>query len=55
MTNNCPIGIFDSGIGGLSIYKHIKKTLPNENTVYLADNLNTPYGKKSKEQIKFGN
>ena len=51
MTNNCPIGIFDSGIGGLSIYKQIKKILPNENTVYLADNLNAPYGKKSKEQI----
>ena len=51
MTKNSPIGIFDSGIGGLSIYKQIKKMLPNENTVYLADNLNAPYGKKSKEQI----
>ena len=51
MTNNYPIGLFDSGIGGISIYNEIKKTLPNESTIYLADNLNTPYGKKTKEEI----
>ena len=37
MANNYPIGLFDSGIGGISIYNEIKKTLPNESTIYLAD------------------
>lgn len=46
------IGIFDSGIGGLSVYETIKNTLPNENLIYLADELNCPYGTKSKEEVK---
>lgn len=46
-----PIGIFDSGVGGTSIWKEIQKLLPNENTVYLADSKNAPYGAKSKEEI----
>lgn len=46
-----PIGIFDSGVGGTSIWKEIQKLLPNENTIYLADSKNAPYGEKSKEQI----
>lgn len=49
--NNNPIGIFDSGVGGTSIWKEIVKFLPNENTIYLADNKNAPYGKKSAEEI----
>ncbi|MFL2638620.1 MAG: glutamate racemase [Flavobacteriaceae bacterium] len=48
---NSPIGIFDSGIGGISIFEEIKKVLPNENIIYLADNFNSPYGKKSKNLI----
>ncbi|MDA9572585.1 glutamate racemase [Flavobacteriaceae bacterium] len=51
MANNHPIGLFDSGIGGISIYNEIKKTLPLENTIYIADNLNAPYGKKNEEEI----
>jgi len=51
MANNYPIGLFDSGIGGISIYNEIRKTLPNESTIYLADNLNAPYGKKSEKEI----
>lgn len=51
MANNCPIGLFDSGVGGISIYNEIRKTLPKESTIYLADNLNAPYGKKSKKEI----
>lgn len=50
MTNN-PIGLFDSGIGGTSIWKEIHELLPNENTIYLADSKNAPYGQKSKEEI----
>ncbi|MGV1010997.1 MAG: glutamate racemase [Flavobacterium sp.] len=51
MTNNNPIGLFDSGIGGTSIWKEIHHLLPNENTIYLADSKNAPYGQKTKEEI----
>jgi len=51
MTNNNPIGLFDSGIGGTSIWKEIHELLPHENTLYLADSKNAPYGQKSKEEI----
>ncbi|MGS2727561.1 glutamate racemase [Psychroserpens sp. BH13MA-6] len=46
-----PIGIFDSGIGGTSIFKEIHALLPNEDTIYLADSKNAPYGGKSKQDI----
>lgn len=46
-----PIGIFDSGLGGLSICKEIVNVLPNESIIYLADSANTPYGEKNKEEI----
>ncbi|MBK5210434.1 MAG: glutamate racemase [Flavobacteriaceae bacterium] len=48
---NKPIGIFDSGIGGTSIWKEVVKLIPNENTIYLADSKNAPYGEKSSEEI----
>lgn len=51
MENNNPIGLFDSGIGGTSIWKEIHDLLPNEDTIYLADSKNAPYGQKSKEEI----
>ncbi len=46
-----PIGIFDSGVGGTSIWKEIVQLLPMEDTLYLADSKNAPYGTKSKEEI----
>lgn len=46
-----PIGLFDSGIGGTSIWKEIHSLLPNEDTIYLADSKNAPYGQKSKDEI----
>lgn len=49
--NSLPIGIFDSGVGGTSIWKEIIALLPNEDTIYLADSINAPYGEKSKEDI----
>ncbi|SNR70832.1 glutamate racemase [Lutibacter flavus] len=49
--NNQPIGLFDSGIGGTSIWKEVVKLLPNENTIYLADSKNAPYGEKTTEEI----
>ena len=51
MRNSQPIGIFDSGIGGTSIWKEINLLLPNENTIYLADSANAPYGNQSPEKI----
>ncbi|WP_298532781.1 glutamate racemase [uncultured Algibacter sp.] len=45
------IGIFDSGVGGTSIWKEIKALLPNENSIYLADSKNAPYGPKGKDTI----
>ncbi|WP_378185674.1 glutamate racemase [Aquimarina sp. W85] len=46
-----PIGIFDSGIGGTSIWKAIVNLLPMEDTIYLADSYYAPYGKRSKDEI----
>lgn len=51
MHNPNPIGLFDSGIGGTSIWREIHNLLPNENTIYLADSKNAPYGIKTKEEI----
>jgi len=48
---NKPIGIFDSGVGGTSIWKEINDSLPNESTLYLSDSSNAPYGNKSKKEI----
>ena len=50
-SDNRPIGVFDSGIGGLTVLKEIWKALPNESTVYFGDNGRTPYGTKSHETI----
>ena len=47
-----PIGIFDSGIGGLTVANAIKKVLPNENIVYYGDTEHLPYGEKSKKAIQ---
>ncbi|UGS21454.1 glutamate racemase [Flavobacterium cyclinae] len=51
MIQNNAIGLFDSGIGGTSIWKEVHSLLPNENTIYLADSINAPYGLKTKEEI----
>lgn len=51
MSNNNPIGLFDSGVGGTSIWKEVNALLPNESTIYLADSKNAPYGQKTKEEI----
>lgn len=45
------IGIFDSGVGGLSVFREIRKLLPEERYVYFSDNAHCPYGEKSKEYI----
>jgi glutamate racemase len=49
---NAPIGIFDSGIGGLTVVKEVMRQLPNENIIYLGDTARVPYGTKSDRTIK---
>lgn len=49
---NSAIGVFDSGLGGLTVVKEIIKLLPNEDTVYLGDTARVPYGTRSNEIIK---
>lgn len=51
LDSNQPIGIFDSGVGGLTIAKAIKNILPNENFIYFGDTKHLPYGDKSREAI----
>lgn len=51
MKKGQPIGIFDSGVGGTSIWKEIHQLLPLEHTIYLADSKNAPYGEKPREEI----
>jgi glutamate racemase len=46
-----PIGIFDSGVGGLSVWQEIDNLLPNESVVYYADNANCPYGEKTQDEV----
>lgn len=46
-----PIGMFDSGVGGLTVLKELRKQNPNENIIYLGDTKRFPYGSKSKESI----
>lgn len=50
--NNRPIGIFDSGVGGLSVLSAIHQLMPNENLIYVADSEHTPYGDKSAPEIE---
>lgn len=47
-----PIGLFDSGVGGLTVLASMQKILPNENIIYIGDNCHCPYGDKTKEQLK---
>jgi len=49
--NNNPIGILDSGIGGITVLKEILKILPNENYIYYSDSIHNPYGEKTKEEV----
>jgi len=51
MSNKNPIGLFDSGVGGTSIWKEVHALLPNESSIYLADSKNAPYGQKTQEEI----
>lgn len=51
MNNSQPIGFFDSGVGGTSIWREVHQLLPLENSIYLADSKNAPYGEKPVDEI----
>ena len=51
MNNELPIGIFDSGIGGLTVAREIRRVLPNEDLIYLGDTARVPYGTKSPSTV----
>ncbi len=46
-----PIGVFDSGVGGLSVWRELVKLMPNEDVIYVADSANCPYGNKSQDEV----
>lgn len=52
MPSKDPIGIFDSGIGGLSVLSHIRALLPSEDLIYVSDSLHLPYGSKNADFVK---
>lgn len=52
ITADSPIGVFDSGVGGLSVLRHLLHILPNERYVYLGDTARVPYGNKSPETVQ---
>ncbi|HEY4521919.1 MAG TPA: glutamate racemase [Candidatus Paceibacterota bacterium] len=52
MNETRPIGVFDSGVGGLSILRELKKIMPHENYIFVADQLNVPYGEKTQKELE---
>ena len=50
-SKNAPIGVFDSGVGGLTVVREIMRQIPNEKIVYFGDTARVPYGSKSKDTI----
>jgi glutamate racemase len=52
LNNSRPIGIFDSGVGGLTVLRAVRQRLPRENIIYLGDTARVPYGTKSRETIE---
>lgn len=51
MSNNSPIAVIDSGVGGISVLKELVELMPNENFIYFGDNKNAPYGTKSADEV----
>ena len=50
--NNNPIGIYDSGFGGLTVWREVRRALPGESLVYLGDGKNCPYGSRPEEEVR---
>src|SRR5713226_5043500 len=51
MNNTLPLGLFDSGVGGLTVLREVAKQLPSEPTLYFGDTARVPYGSKSRDVI----
>ena len=49
--NEAPIGVFDSGVGGLTVFRGVMRQIPNERIIYFGDTARVPYGSKSKETV----
>ena len=52
LNQHAPIGLFDSGVGGLSVYQHLAQALPDERYMYYADTLHVPYGNRDSKDIE---
>lgn len=52
MSNNNPIGVYDSGMGGLTVWRELRRELPHESLIYLGDGKNCPYGSRPNEEIR---
>ncbi|MBB2955240.1 glutamate racemase [Bifidobacterium commune] len=52
MTSNAPIGVFDSGLGGISVVRELTKQMPAEQVVYFGDSANAPYGTKTPQEVR---
>ena len=50
--SECPIGVFDSGLGGLTVVKALRKLFPNESIIYIGDTARVPYGNKSSATVQ---
>ena len=50
--SNDPVGVFDSGVGGLSVLEAIRQRLPSEDLIYLADQAHVPYGSRSLDEVR---
>ena len=51
MSDPRPIGVFDSGVGGLTVLREIMRRSPRESTIYLGDNARAPYGVRTDDQV----
>ena len=51
MVDHRPIGVLDSGVGGLTVARELRNYLPNESIIYIGDNKNVPYGNRTEEEI----
>ena len=52
MANNRPIGVYDSGMGGLTVWREIRRLLPRESLIYLGDGKNCPYGSRPAGEVR---
>ena len=46
------IGVFDSGVGGISVLRHLRRLMPGERFIYYGDSANAPYGTRTREEVK---